>query len=153
MSQSSHFGSRDFWRVPSSLTARVPDRLVHRAVKNAGDPGSDSFSTERKHPVHIVDLPSFSMSMTIGGLLPGQTTRRHRHNYETLIYVVEGAGCTTVEDRHIEWSAGDVIYIPVWTWHRHQNRSDSDSCLYVACENAPMLQNLGNIALREEEAE
>jgi gentisate 1,2-dioxygenase len=54
-----------------------------------------------------------------------------------------------VEDRKIEWKAGDAVYIPVWAWHQHTNTSATASCRYVACENAPMLQNLG-IALREE---
>jgi pyrroloquinoline-quinone synthase len=152
MSAPTSFASRDFWRVPPALKARIPARLIHRAVANSKDSHADQFSVERNHPVHLVDLPSFSMSMTIGGLLPGQATRRHRHNYETLIYIVEGRGCTTIEAERIEWSSGDVIYIPVWAWHAHENLSEENSCLYVACENAPMLQNLGNIALREEEA-
>ena len=88
--------------------------------------------------------------MTIGSLLPNQTTSKHRHNYETVIYVIRGQGITTVENREIEWQAGDAIYVPVWAWHQHRNLSSSDSCLYIACENAPLLQNLGGIALREE---
>jgi len=150
MTQPSRFGSADFWRVPALLTARLPERLLHRAVTGELDKGSMRFSTERKHLVHVVDLPSFSMSMTIGGLSPGQTAGRHRHNYETLIYIIEGHGHTTIEDRLIEWRAGDALYIPVWAWHQHRNLSDVESCLYVACENAPLLQNLGNVAVREE---
>ena len=46
--------------------------------------------------------------------------------------------------------AGDAVYIPSWTWHRHQNLSDTESAKYIATENAPQLQNLG-VALREEE--
>jgi len=60
-----------------------------------------------------------------GGLEPGQASGRHSHNYES------------------------ILYIPVWSWHRHVN-SDQSRCLYLACENAHLLQNLGNIALREE---
>lgn len=147
------FASADFGRVPSRLTAFVPDRLIHRSVNGSPEGDSVSFSMERKHPVHIVDLPSRTMSMTLGGLEPSQTTRLHRHNYETLIYIVAGHGTTRVEDREVEWQAGDAVYIPVWAWHQHRNRSASEGCLYVACENAPMLQNLGGIALREEEEE
>lgn len=142
--------SRDFWRVGHSIKASIPGRLHHPAVCSSQNEGAGRFSAERKHPVHIVDLPTKTLSMTIGGLLPGQRTSRHRHNYETVIYVVEGQGMTLIEDRRIEWKAGDAVYIPVWAWHEHANLSDDSSCLYVACENAPLLQNLGGIALREE---
>lgn len=148
--QGSQFGSKDFWKVPDALTARVPARLIHRAVAGAASAGAEQFSAERKHPVHIVDLPSFSLNMTLGGLLPSQSTNLHRHNYETIIYIVEGRGVTTIEGIEVEWQAGDAVYIPVWAWHQHRNLSDAQSCQYVACENAAMLQNMGGIALREE---
>jgi mannose-6-phosphate isomerase-like protein (cupin superfamily) len=68
---------------------------------------------------------------------------------ETIIYVVKGCGYSLVENEKVEWKAGDALYVPVWAWHRHFNTGD-DEAEYVACENAPLLQNLGNIALREE---
>jgi gentisate 1,2-dioxygenase len=58
-------------------------------------------------------------------------------------------GRTFIEDKVVEWKSGDAIYVPVWAWHYHENQSDT-LCRYVACENAPLLQNLGGIALREE---
>jgi hypothetical protein len=76
---------------PRAIAAagEVPERLVHVDVMGRhGDDDAD-FSRDRQHAVHIVDLPSKVISMTIGGLTPGQQTR-HRHNYETLIYVLEG---------------------------------------------------------------
>jgi gentisate 1,2-dioxygenase len=96
----------------------------------------------------VVDLPSKVLSVTIGGLSPGQSTNRHRHTYETIIYVLEGEGFTMVEDRKVAWRAGDAVYIPTWAWHQHTSTSERP-CRYIACENAPMLQNLG-VALREE---
>jgi len=81
---------------------------------------------------------------------PGQLTNRHRHTYETVLHVIEGAGFTEIEDQKVEWQAGDAVYIPSWAWPRHQNTSDSQSAKYIACENASQLQNLG-VALREEE--
>ena len=86
---------------------------------------------------------------TIGGLAVGEATRKHRHNYETIIYVIAGSGVSLIEDRKVRWRAGDAFYVPTWAWHQHRNASATEQALYVACENAPMLQNLG-IALREE---
>jgi quercetin dioxygenase-like cupin family protein len=141
------FGSADFGRVTGTLSVAVPERLIHHDVAGGGD--DEALSVSRRHPVFVVNLPSRVLSMTIGGLAPAQSTNRHRHNYETIIYVLEGHGQTQIEDRVVTWSAGDAIYIPVWAWHQHTNLAEVAPCRYVACENAPMLQNLG-VAVREE---
>jgi quercetin dioxygenase-like cupin family protein len=145
----STFSSTDFGKVPPSLTADRPERLLHAQVLHGAALGDTKFSQERGHLVRVVDLPSRALSMTIGGLAAGEATRKHRHNYETLIYVVNGAGASVIEGREVQWRAGDAFYVPTWAWHQHRNTSTTEPALYVACENAPMLQNLG-IALREE---
>ncbi|WP_333662857.1 cupin domain-containing protein [Chishuiella changwenlii] len=142
------FSSKDFHQTFARPSFVKTSHVIHKNVENAGE--HNQFSEERKHPVFFVDLPSKNVSMTIGGLLPGQKTHKHRHTYETILYVLEGKGSTLVEDEIVEWEAGDAVYIPSWAWHQHQNLSDSESAKYIACENAPQLQNLG-VALREEE--
>jgi gentisate 1,2-dioxygenase len=142
------FTSKDFHETFARPTFVMPEKLIHKNVEKAGE--HDEFSTERKHPVFFVDLPTKNVSMTIGGLLPGQLTNRHRHTYETVLYVMEGSGYTEIEGTKVQWEAGDAVYIPSWAWHRHQNGSNEKPAKYLACENAPQLQNLG-VALREEE--
>ena len=141
------YSSKDFGRTQRVPTCEVPDRLHHPQLENTGE--DEKFSSERKHPVFVADLPSRTMSMTIGHLAAGESTRKHRHTYETMIYIIDGQGRTYVEDRVVEWKSGDAIYVPVWAWHFHEN-TGKDLARYVACENAPLLQNLGGIALREE---
>ncbi|HEY9260655.1 cupin domain-containing protein [Chitinophaga sp.] len=142
------FSSKDFHQTFARPTFVKPSHVIHKNVEQAGV--HHQFSAERKHPVFFVDLPSKNVSMTIGGLLPGQLTNRHRHTYETVLYVIEGKGWTEIEEERVEWEAGDAVYIPSWAWHRHQNLSDTHNAKYIACENAPQLQHLG-VALREEE--
>jgi pyrroloquinoline-quinone synthase len=144
------YSSADFWRVPPELKADIPERLHHPKVTGGLSDGSQKFSSDRGHEVHIVNLPSKTISMTIGVLEPGKSTRLHRHNYETVIYVVAGEGFSRIGDRIVEWSAGDAVYIPIWAAHQHVSTLDSGECIYVACENAPLLQNLGGLALRQE---
>jgi quercetin dioxygenase-like cupin family protein len=144
-----HFSSGDFGRVPAAPTIDVPEKLIHADVLAKTTPADSEFSLERRHLVRIVDLPSRVLSMTIGGLAVGEATRKHRHNYETIIYVISGTGLSVIEEREISWKAGDAFYVPTWAWHQHRNASSSEPALYIACENAPMLQSLG-IALREE---
>ncbi|MCD0456266.1 cupin domain-containing protein [Chryseobacterium sp. LC2016-27] len=147
-SEQKQFSSKDFHQTFARPTFVKLSHVIHKNVENEGV--HNQFSEERKHPVFFVDLPSKNVSMTIGGLLPAQKTNRHRHTYETILYVLEGKGWTLVEDEKVEWEAGDAVYIPSWAWHQHQNLSDTEPARYIACENAPQLQNLG-VALREEE--
>jgi len=142
-----NYSSKDFGKTRREPQVAVPDRLHHPQLEREGM--EQGFSEERRHPVFVVDLPSKTMSMTLGHLAANQTTRRHRHTYETLLYILEGEGRTYVEDRVVEWKAGDAVYVPVWAWHRHE--SGPAPSRYLACENAPLLQNLGGIALRQEE--
>ena len=144
-----HFSSGDFGQVPSRLSVRLPERLKHAQVMHTSGAADQDFSQARRHKVHIVDVPSHTISMTIGRLDVAEATRLHRHNYETVIYVLRGKGRSRVGDRQVEWQAGDAFYVPVWAEHQHENTGDEE-CAYLACENAPLLQNLGGIALREE---
>jgi quercetin dioxygenase-like cupin family protein len=143
-----HFSSKDFSKTKGGIEVNVPEKLSHRDVISGRE--DKAFSRERKHFVQVVDLPSKTISMTIGGLDPLQSSNRHRHTYETLIYILEGEGESQIEDRTVPWKAGDAIYVPVWAWHSHRNTRSDTRCLYLACENAPLLQNLGGVAIREE---
>lgn len=148
MTQQQRFHSADFDKTPPAITPFMPERLAHPAVE--ADGARSAYSAERKHPVSFVDLPSHAISMTIGELGPSGRSNRHRHTYETLLFVLEGRGYSMIEDRRIDWKEGDAVYIPVWAWHHHVNADPSRKARYLACENAPMLQNMGRLALREE---
>lgn len=143
------FSSGDFGKVPALQVAHQADRLLHPDVLGAELNDDQALSNARKHLVRTIDLPSRVISMTLGGLAPGQATGRHRHNYETIIYVLAGSGYSLIGERRVAWRAGDAFYVPVWAWHQHFNESSDAEARYLACENAPMLQNLG-IAMREE---
>jgi gentisate 1,2-dioxygenase len=135
--------------VPNAQRADNPAVLIDRQVCQPKAAVMDEFSNQRHHFVRAADLPSRALSMTLGGLEPGQSTRLHRHTYETLIYIVSGQGESVIGEQRVPWRAGDALYVPVWAWHQHINTSATEGALYVACENAPQLQNLG-VAVREE---
>lgn len=152
-SRKSFYSSSDFGDIPKNLISYIPSKLKHEnVVKSLNNHSKDDFSKQRTHKVNVVDLPSRTISMTIGHLEADQSTRLHRHNYETIIYITRGCGYSMIGKNKINWKKGDAIYIPVWSPHKHVN-TGNDECIYVACENAPLLQNLGEIALREELSE
>jgi quercetin dioxygenase-like cupin family protein len=141
------FHSADFDKTPIRPRVVLPERLAHRDVEAHGE--EHAYSKARKHPVFFVDLPSHALSLTIGWLEPGQSSNRHRHTYETILFVLEGEGYSYIAGKRVAWKSGDALYVPVWAWHNHVNIG-AGRARYLACENAPMLQNMGGIALREE---
>ena len=128
--------------------ARPDESCVHRDV--AGDAQAKGFSSERGHPVYPVKVPSRSVSMSVGDLAPGAKTSNHRHAYESMIYVIEGAGYTVIEDQRYEWRAGDAVYVPPWCWHQHVADA-SGKARYLTATNMPTLVALGQTVMREEE--
>lgn len=144
------YSSRDFGETIAKIEIAKPDRaLIHKNVAGTKNQANVGFADDRKHPVHIVDLPSRAVSMSIGGIPGGGRTRKHRHTYETIIYILKGRGYSVVEGARVDWEPGDAVLVPRWTWHQHFNASPTEYAEYVGAENAPMLQNLG-LALREE---
>jgi quercetin dioxygenase-like cupin family protein len=151
-----HIASESFTNTNQnrdSLTP-MPSRLpgpdcVHRDVALADTKAAD-FSRERGHPVYAVRLPSNTVSLSIGELDPGAQTSNHRHAYESLIYVISGRGYTITEGQRYEWKAGDAVYVPPWCWHRHCAYPD-ESARYITATNLPMLKQLGQTVVREEE--
>ena len=120
---------------------------IHRQLEKSLD---EQFSKERQHPCYIAQLPSPTISMNVGVVVAGGTSGNHRHYYESLIYIIKGKGYSVVEGNKVEWESGDIIYAPPWSWHQHFNTDPDNEARYVAFTNAPLLQNVGGIAKREE---
>lgn len=142
------FNSGDFDKTTALFSTIIPARLIHKDVTGSGQ--RSEFSAERKHGVAVVDLPSKTISVTVGHLTPNQSTNKHRHTYETILYILQGNGYSIIEDQRIDWTKGDAVYVPSWAWHQHVNLSNDQDAEYLACENTPLLQNLGALAIREE---
>ena len=122
---------------------------IHRQIEDFQD---EQFSKEIQHSCYIAKLPSHTASMNVGIVVAGVTSGNHRHYYESLIYIIKGNGYSVVEGNKVEWEAGDIIYAPPWSWHQHFNTDPDNEVRYVAYTNAPLLQNVGGIARREEAA-
>ncbi len=142
------YHSADFDKTPPEPHVIIPDKLIHEGVESAGKQGG--LFEERKHPVFFVDLPSKTISLTIGWLDPGQSSNMHRHTYETILYVLEGEGYSQVQDEKIPWKMGDALYIPglgLAQAHQYRHGSRSLSC---SVKTRPCSKNIGGIALRQE---
>ena len=134
-----------FYQKASSPVVVLPEKLIHHDVTRVGEASPSG----TKPPFFVVDLPTRSLSMTIGLLLPGEVTGKHRHSYESVMYITQGEGYTMIEEERVAWKAGDAIYIPVWTWHYNVNTSSQHPAGYVSCDNAPQMHQAG-VALFEQ---
>src|SRR3984957_13256115 len=67
--------------------------------------------------------PSFFATMTIRP--PKIVDRPHRHSSAAINYYFHGTGHSTVEGKHFEWKAGDLMLTaPGWAVHNHASHDD-----------------------------
>jgi len=88
-------------------------------------------------------LPTVTFELFRQTIPPGQSSDMQRHYHETVHYVISGHGHSDIEDDTEAWAAGDFIYTPPWTWHRHYNDSADDPVEFLTIENSRLLQALG----------
>jgi gentisate 1,2-dioxygenase len=93
-------------------------------------------------------LPTVTFELFRQTIPPGQSSDMQRHYHETVHYVISGRGHSEIEDDSHGWAAGDFIYTPPWTWHRHYNDSAGEPVEFLTIENSRLLQALG-IARRQ----
>ncbi len=140
-------GSSDFGKTTDDVHVNLPDTVIDRQIEKRKD---KAYSEERQCSVFLANIPSFTISVNITVIKPGENDRKHRHYYETLMFVLEGRGYSIIEEDRVEWEAGDAIHVPPWSWHQHFNSDPQREIRYLAATNAPLLQNVGGIARREE---
>jgi quercetin dioxygenase-like cupin family protein len=88
-------------------------------------------------------LPTATFELFRQTIPPGQSSDMQRHYHETVHYVIWGRGHSDIEDDTESWAAGDFIYTPPWTWHRHYNDSADEKVEFLTIENSRLLQVLG----------
>lgn len=96
----------------------------------------------------------FTMSVLQNFLveIPANTyTGEHRSSVETIVYVLSGTGYSVVAGQRHEWSAGDFLVIPPFTWYQHFNLHPAEAARYLATTTRPLVKHLG-IDVRESRA-
>ena len=88
-------------------------------------------------------LPTATFELFRQSIPAGLSTDMQRHYHETVHYVIAGQGHSEIEDDTEAWAAGDFIYTPPWTWHRHYNDSADEPVEFLTIENSRLLQALG----------
>ncbi|MEO3862613.1 cupin domain-containing protein [Acrocarpospora sp. B8E8] len=88
-------------------------------------------------------LPTATFEIFRQTIPPGLSSDMQRHHHETVHFVISGRGHSEIEDETAGWAAGDFIYTPPWTWHRHYNDSAEEPVEFLTIENSRLLNLLG----------
>ncbi len=84
-----------------------------------------------------------TMAMFIAEIAPGQSGGKHRHFNEAMIYILAGKGHSVIDDTRYDWSEGDVISVPLYSWHQHFNDDPAKPVRYLGVTNLPLLRAMG----------
>jgi len=88
-------------------------------------------------------VPSTTFELFRQVIPAGLSSDMQRHYHETVHFVISGDGHSEIEDDSVAWSAGDFIYTPPWTWHRHYNDSADKPAEFLTIENSRLLAMFG----------
>ena len=99
----------------------------------------------------FIGSPLFSIAMHTSEIMPGEKGKAHRHFNEAIIHIISGEGYSIIDDHRIDWTAGDTIVVPVFSWHQHFNKSSKDAVRYIACTNGPLMESLGLRQIEDKE--
>jgi len=55
-------------------------------------------------------------------------TLGHRHTVEAIIYFLKGHGHSIIDGARYDWGPGDLLSVPMFSWHRHINMVMNRCC-------------------------
>lgn len=88
-----------------------------------------------------VEYPGFAtLAMRLHKLSPAMQAKARRHTGSKLYYVFRGAGAATIGSERYEWTAGDFLAVPPWTWHEHAAKEEA---LLFEVNDTPAMKALG----------
>lgn len=83
-----------------------------------------------------------NMSFRVQMLRPGEQTRARRRLSSSVVFCLEGQGCTEVDGERLDWGRNDVFALPNWRWIKHVNLTDRPCFLYSVSDE-PIIRSAG----------
>ena len=76
-------------------------------------------------------------------------TLGHRHTVEAIIYFLKGHGHSIIDGARYDWGPGDLLCVPMFSWHRHINDGD-EPVVRIASTTGPLSLALGQAVYEDE---
>jgi gentisate 1,2-dioxygenase len=76
-------------------------------------------------------------------------TLGHRHTVEAIIYFLKGHGHSIIDGVRYDWGPGDLLSVPMFSWHRHIN-DGNEPVLRIASTTGPLSLALGQAVYEDE---
>ena len=72
----------------------------------------------------------------------GEKLKARRVTGSSVFHVVRGNGRTVIDGKPFDWSKGDIIALPSWAQHAHENTGGEDAILF-SISDRPVIEALG----------
>jgi len=119
------------------VAAKSPYRFTREDIARRLDdakPDGEGFHGPRIR-LEAPEMPPMGLSME--RLSVGRNTRRYRTTANIIFHVTEGAGESTIGDKHFAWKRGDTFVAP--GWHAISHRATSDAQMFEMSDE-PLLR-------------
>ena len=111
--------------------------LPFRGVRNRRSPRSGSLShPQTGGPV----TPTIACRMQM--LRRGEKLKPRRVTGSSVFHVVRGKGRTVINGKAYDWEKGDIVALPSWAQHAHENRGNEPALLF-SISDRPVIEALG----------
>ena len=72
----------------------------------------------------------------------GERLRARRVSGSSVFHVVQGRGRSLIEGKPFDWGKGDILALPSWAQHAHENTGSEDAILF-SISDRPVIEALG----------
>ena len=83
-----------------------------------------------------------TISCRIQMLREGEKLKPRRVTGSSVFHVVRGKGRSVIDGSAFDWEKGDIIALPSWALHAHENRGTEDAILF-SISDRPVIEALG----------
>jgi gentisate 1,2-dioxygenase len=119
------------------------------ALRSAEGSPSEGIALEYTHPqTGGPVLPTIGCRVQM--IRAGERLKARRVTGSSVFCVARGSGRTTIDGKGFDWEKGDIVVLPSWALHQHQNTGKGDAILF-SIHDRPVIEALG--LYREEIAE
>ena len=112
-------------------------KLVHKGLQFNERPDRGN---KQAYPCR--DFGAKTIGIHFAEVPPNSPAGTHRHLCEAIIHILEGRGYSVINGERYDWEAGDTIFIPPLSWHKHVN-TDDKPMRFVAAWSVPLFEGLG----------